>query len=323
MKSNHPPCWLASDEIGQLRVGASGLLIGRSADCDVVLPDPRTSRHHALVREGISGPLVIPLGRNPTLVNGARIEQVTPLQNCDLLQVSGINLEVVVNTSTRPSGRTWIAMRERGTVQAPIRRAMVVGGAEGDDLIVPGWPPSAARLDLTGRSLVATFQEPGRLDSEEHDRDEVVQVTSGSLLAFGDERLRLLMQRDQAEQTVLVQGADEDEPMTALRFTALPSKGARLELELDERTVAIDLPEHRARLMEGLVRAGGAWVMDEALVPVVYPPPQQRTSRDLELLLHRLRALLVREGIDPYRLVERRGSSTRLKCDPDTRLELR
>jgi hypothetical protein len=320
MKVLSPPCWLSCEDLGRFRVGAEGLLLGRSPDCDLVLPDPRTSRHHALVREGLSGPLLIPLGRNPTLVNGARVSQVMPLQSGDLLGFPGLTLEVVVSACTRPTGRTWTAIRERGTVMAALRGPLNVGGGDGDDLIVPGWPPAAAHLDVVGRSLIATFKQPGTIDGAEQEAGAVVQLTSGCLLAFGEERLRVLMQRDHSQSTVLIQETEEYTPLESVRCSPLGEKGAVLELVFDDLEVSVELSELRARLVRALVLAGGEAVDDEALLPEVYPPPQRRTSRDLELLVQRLRSALIQEGVDPYRVLERRGSRTRLLVDPGTRL---
>ncbi|MFT4978297.1 MAG: pSer/pThr/pTyr-binding forkhead associated (FHA) protein [Myxococcota bacterium] len=321
MKTMHPPCWLSCEALGSLRVGAAGLLIGRSADCDLVLPDPRTSRHHALVREGLSGPLLIPLGRNPTLVNHARISQVMPLQSGDQLQFPGVILEVHLQARSRPSGRTWLAVRERGTVMAPIRRTMLVGGGEQDDMILPGWPDSALRLDIAGRSLIATLRLPATIDDIKHSEGAVVQLTSGNMISFGGERLRLLMQRDHAQSTMIVQ-EDLDTPVSELRFASLPVKGGRLQLRLDEREVTVELSDLRARLVEALARAGGDYIRDAELIPIIYPPPQRRTGRDLTLLLHRLRTVLVRVGIDPYRLIEREGDRTRLIIGENTVVHL-
>jgi len=320
MKTLSPPCWLSCEDLGKLRVGASGVLIGRSPDCDMVLPDPRTSRHHALVREGISGPILIPLGRNPTLVNGARVAQVMPLQDGDKLGFPGLKLEVILNTRIRATGRTWLAARERGTVMTTIRGATALGGGPDDDLIVPGWPPGAAHLDLVGRSLIATFHQPGTLDRVEHPADAVVQLTSGNLLAFGGERLRLLVQRDHSQSTMMSLETEEYAPLEFVRYTPQGKKGGVLELAFDGQQVSVELSELRARVVGALIHAGGEPLSDETLIPIAFPPPQRRTARDLELLIHRLRTTLLQEGLDPYRIIGRTGSQTRLLIDERTEL---
>jgi len=322
MKKLHPPCWLTHDELGRLRVGESGLLIGRSLDCDLVLPDPRTSRHHALVREGPSGPILIPLGRNPLGLNDSRVTQVMPLQHGDRVQFPDCTLAVELHTSTRPTGRAWLMMRERGTLIAAVRGSLRLGGALEDDLVIPGWPPGAARLDVVGRSLLATFNAPGQLDHEPHPADAVVQVISNNMLAFGEERVRLLLQREHSHSTVLVSEAEQEEPLDTIRLTSGPGKGARLVLRFDEREVSLELSELRARLVTALARAGGEPVRDEPLMAQVFPPSQRRNSRDLALLIHRLRTVLVQAEVDPYRLIGREGDSTWLRRGAATTITL-
>ncbi len=63
-------------------------LIGRTADCHVVIESPLVSRHHACVRVGPKSVSVEDLGsRNGTLLQGKRIAKSTPLKDGDLLNV--------------------------------------------------------------------------------------------------------------------------------------------------------------------------------------------------------------------------------------------
>jgi hypothetical protein len=317
-----PPCWLAGSDLGPLRVGPSGVLIGRSPDCDMVLPDPRTSRHHALVREAMAGPILIPLGRNPTLVNGVRASQVMPLQRGDQLSFPGLQLEVILNDVSRPAGRSWVMLQERGTVMATIRRTLILGSGSTDDLLVPSWPAAALRLDQVGRSLIATFHSPGTIDGAEHPAETVIQLTSGSLLACGEERIRVAAQRDHSQATVLQVKEGLGEPADHFRFLGQTPKGGKLSLSFDGREVQVTLSELRARLFESLLRAGGEPLDDSTLIPLVFPPPQRRTVRDLDLLIHRLRTVLIGEGLDPYRFIERDLSQTRLRVGEHTQLSI-
>jgi len=62
-------------------------VIGRSRECDVVVPDPNASRRHAEVRREGNGWVVRDLGStNGTLVNGRRVAQA-PLRHGDRLTV--------------------------------------------------------------------------------------------------------------------------------------------------------------------------------------------------------------------------------------------
>ena len=78
------------------RVGASGLLVGRQRDCDIVTPDPAASRRHALVRLTAEGAEVVPLGRAPVEVNGAAMDTAVALADGDELRVPGVVLHVSI-----------------------------------------------------------------------------------------------------------------------------------------------------------------------------------------------------------------------------------
>jgi hypothetical protein len=69
--------------------------LGRAADNDVVLRDPQSSRHHAVIT--LNGPeyAITDLGSaNGTLVNGARIQQPCPLRPNDLITIGSQQLRV-------------------------------------------------------------------------------------------------------------------------------------------------------------------------------------------------------------------------------------
>ena len=65
------------------------LLIGRGAECDVVIPDRQISRQHARLVRTPQGIVVEDLGsKNGTHVNGSRIVSPTLLQDGDIIQVA-------------------------------------------------------------------------------------------------------------------------------------------------------------------------------------------------------------------------------------------
>ena len=81
-------------------------LIGRGADCDLVVPDRRVSRHHARIRREPGGFVVEDLGsRNGTHVNGRGVEGPTLLQDGDVIQVAlALELAFVGSEGTLPLG---------------------------------------------------------------------------------------------------------------------------------------------------------------------------------------------------------------------------
>jgi hypothetical protein len=77
----------------QVPLGTAPAVIGRLADCAVTVDDVNVSRHHAEVRPGPHGYVVVDLGStNGTLVNGLRIEGERPLADGDLISVGNTHL---------------------------------------------------------------------------------------------------------------------------------------------------------------------------------------------------------------------------------------
>lgn len=71
-----------------LLLGSGGLVLGRSRDCDVVVPDENVSRRHAEVRPSGDAWVVRDLGStNGVKVNGRRIDGAQPLTPGDEIQV--------------------------------------------------------------------------------------------------------------------------------------------------------------------------------------------------------------------------------------------
>jgi pSer/pThr/pTyr-binding forkhead associated (FHA) protein len=68
--------------------------LGRSRDCDVVVPDPNASRHHAEIRHiGLDYFLVDSGSTNGTIVNGQRVK-LHPLADGDVILIGTTELIV-------------------------------------------------------------------------------------------------------------------------------------------------------------------------------------------------------------------------------------
>jgi hypothetical protein len=82
----------------RLLVPASGGVIGRSRDCDVVLDDAGVSRRHAELRPGPDGWAVHDLGStNGLRVNGRQVRGTSPLQSGDRVELG--STEIVFEVS--------------------------------------------------------------------------------------------------------------------------------------------------------------------------------------------------------------------------------
>lgn len=69
-------------------LGSSGVVLGRSRDCDVVISDENASRRHAEVRPSGSAWIVRDLGStNGIKVNGQRVRDAQPLNNGDTITI--------------------------------------------------------------------------------------------------------------------------------------------------------------------------------------------------------------------------------------------
>ncbi|MEW6567392.1 MAG: FHA domain-containing protein [Chloroflexota bacterium] len=79
-------------------------LIGRGADCDLVVAERQVSRHHARLRRVATGFVVEDLGsRNGTHVNGAPVADAVPLQDGDVIQIAlALELAYVGTEATVP-----------------------------------------------------------------------------------------------------------------------------------------------------------------------------------------------------------------------------
>lgn len=78
----------------RLVVGSDGATIGRSRDCDVVVGDPNVSRHHAEVRAGAGGWMVLDRGStNGTKLNGELITMPEPLHPGDRIEIGATVIE--------------------------------------------------------------------------------------------------------------------------------------------------------------------------------------------------------------------------------------
>jgi hypothetical protein len=79
-------------------------IIGRGADCDLMIPDRQVSRHHARIRKTDRGYVLEDLGsKNGTHLNGVLLESPQMLQDGDLIQVAlAVKLAFIGTEATVP-----------------------------------------------------------------------------------------------------------------------------------------------------------------------------------------------------------------------------
>jgi hypothetical protein len=138
------------------------MIVGRGADCDIVLPERPVSRHHARIERRGQGYLLIDLGsKNGTHVNGQEVKQPHLLQDGDEIQIAlCVKLSFVGAEATVPlsfEGATGIAVRiDKGTRRVWVR---------GQELDPPLSPAQYRLLELLADA-----------DGQVVSRDDVVQA---------------------------------------------------------------------------------------------------------------------------------------------------
>ncbi|HEY42503.1 MAG TPA: FHA domain-containing protein [Anaerolineae bacterium] len=140
------------------------LLIGRGADCDVVIPDRQVSRHHACIRRTSDGFLLEDLGsKNGTHLNGNSIQSPALLQDGDIVQVAlAIRFAFVGTEATVPLTVTETDRMILGRLMMdPQAHRVTIRGQEVDP---PLSPPQYRFLELL-------YRNPGRVVS----RDEIAE----------------------------------------------------------------------------------------------------------------------------------------------------
>ena len=147
------------------------LIIGRGADCDVVVPDRQVSRHHTRIRRNPDGYVVEDLGsKNGTHLNGAPIKEPVLLQDGDIIQVAlALNLTYVGTEATMPLSMSDVTQMGLGRLRMePQAHRVVIGKIEIDP---PLSPPQYRLLELiyrnqervVSRDEIAEFVWPGTM----------------------------------------------------------------------------------------------------------------------------------------------------------------
>lgn len=121
-------------------------LIGRGAECELVVPDRQVSRHHARIRRAESGYLLEDLGsKNGTHLNGTLIDQPVLLQDGDIVQIAlALKLIFVGTEATIPLKQ--VDLEDFGRLRMDARAHRVWVGQQ--ELEPPLSPPQYRLLEL-------------------------------------------------------------------------------------------------------------------------------------------------------------------------------
>jgi DNA-binding winged helix-turn-helix (wHTH) protein len=163
------------------------IILGRDADCDVVIPDRQVSRYHARLTIGEKGMLLEDLGsKNGTYCNGVRVETPVYLQDSDMLQIALVQSFVYLSSdATMPMESADIPLERihKMLFLDPKSRRVWVGQKE----VLP--PLSAPQF----RFLQALYENEGKVVS----RQELVAAVWGDeeIQGVSDQALDALARR--------------------------------------------------------------------------------------------------------------------------------
>ncbi len=318
--------WLDTPD-ARVMIGPWAVLIGRSPDCNVVLERPEVSRHHLLVRVGIEGAEMLPLGREPVLHNGVERRELTALRPGDRLGICGWEFrlgEAEVEDGTSSGDTAWCLERQSGLLHLVTGPSYRVGGGGDDDLIVEAWDPTVFSIALTADAPVLTALRPGLWCGRDLPPGESVTLAPDARITYRAETFHLRAKPAHLDVATRQSPRPKHAVVVVLEF--LP-RGAQLTVEIGGRLHVTMLSDRRSDLMACLLQppppySAGEFIPEDTLCARVWPG-ENNGRPELNSLLYRLRQNLAEEGIDPAPLFERRGGGLRFCLAPRARVIVR
>lgn len=296
----------------RLSLDGESVLVGRNPDCDVVLADPRVSRHHVLFRATGNGVDVVPLGARSVSVNGTARDTPFELGDGDRVEVVG-QVFVVHFAGTRPAAEVhWFVEREAGVLVRVGDARMTLGGGDDDRVVMRSWPAGAVALEIVGARLVLESCVDGVSVGRPLDAGEMITVARGDRIAWGAESVRMVaLPADPANPTL---STAPDQLVRGAVLTFLP-RGGRLALRVGERERKVFLTGKRCDLIACVLRppapyAPGDVIPDAVIAERVWPGGYAGRT-DINTLLWRIRRDFCDAGLDCVSFFERKGGGLR------------
>ncbi len=311
--------WLVLPGAARFAITAGGVVIGRSARCDVVIDHPGASRQHAIVVDHDEGLRVMALGRGRVEVNGAAIEHERALADGDQLDVPGLTARIMIGASGIHARNGW-TLRTRGGARFGLTRpTFVIGSSASADLRIGHLPLEAVRLEVA-TELTVIAQVPIVVDGVAVPPGQRHAIVAPVWIEIGDDGFLVgpsATDRDAATAAELQ--VPSLPTVAAIEF--LP-RGGRLHATIGGHLVTVYLSEKRCDLIAALLRpptplVAGEFIPDDVLLPRLWPG-RTMTRVDLNTLVHRTRQDLAPLGIDPGELLARApgGGATRFTLAP-------
>jgi hypothetical protein len=318
--------WWLRDAAGvRRRVRPGGVLIGRSADCDIVLVEPEVSRHHALVYLEAGTPTIVVLGTGHVRVDGKDVGEPQALHAGATVDVASLSLHVDVDDEAAEAPK-FLLQLIRGGAYPVAGATFSIGGGVDDDLQLEALPAGAVVLEPhEGFLSVEASVEGIRVAGREVQPGELGSLRDGSTIKTGDITLRVVAVGGESTAATR-QAFDVPEGPIEVRLVKLP-RGGRLHLGFEERDADVYVAERRCALLLALLqpegKRAGEFIEDPEVLAHVWPG-ESRTRTHLNTLIHRTRRDLIDAGLDGPALVERAegGGATRFAVSELARIHV-
>ncbi|MFO0647688.1 MAG: FHA domain-containing protein [Polyangiales bacterium] len=310
---------------GRVRIGPASVLLGRGPECDIVMPDARVSRHHALFRLVEDGVEVIPFGRQPITVNDVACTTPTALRPGDRVACFEHTFVIVETAAAQAvdADVLWCVERSPGALFRVTENPFRVGGGDDDHLIVVGWPATTLLLHRVGNSLVLEATREGVRCGGELAPGECVRLGGGAKVSHAGLSLRVVALP--VDPTRVTAGTMTDDAPSVAELRFLP-RGGRLTLRCGARESSVYLADRRCDLMAALLQppppfAAGELVPDDALLGRVWSTKTQGRS-ELNTLVFRTRKDLIKADIDGASLLVREAGGVRFCLAPSAQVRV-
>jgi hypothetical protein len=322
--------WLIVPGGKRIRITAAGVLIGRSAQCDVVLAHAQASRVQAIVFAGPRGPRLTVLGKGPTSVNQQPVDHERELADGDRVGVPGLALDVAAagsESSAAIATTSWVIESSTSGCFGIARTPFAIHGGGDADLRIDGWPARVMIFHVSHQLEVETLV-PVAIDGIETEPGDRERLGPGSVIAFAGERMTVVAGGPLGEHSTQSEASDlAGDPPVYARVEFLP-RGGRLTVRQRSGERSVYLADRRCDLIASLLRppdghVPGDFVADDVLIPRIWPS-RSMSRNDLNVLIHRTRRDLVRADLDGSKLLPRipGGTATRFTLAPGAQVEL-
>ncbi len=308
----------------RLQLSVGSVLMGRGPDCDVVIPDPRVSRHHALLRVTLANVEVVPLVRQLVAVNGAPLESPRALRDGDVLsladQVFSLRAEAA-DAAAEPD--PWFIERDPGVLVAVGAERLSLGSGPDDRLVVREWEPAAVALEVVGGRLVLEVNADGFVADGPRSVGDLVALRPGTTVSARGVTLRALsLPADLSQPTTrpLI-----DELASALSLMLLP-RGGNLTVTAGARTTKVYLADRRCELVTLLMRPPegyrvGELIPDNEVIARLWGATRGGRT-DLNTLVWRVRKDLADAGLQDLTVIARSNGGLRLLVAEGARVDV-